>query len=84
MKTIGVFGASERPDEQEFLGALTQNPKPEAFIPSDHQHHDEEACLPNISPRERLKRFLKNFMICSLSLPDIGEIINFPVKNSCL
>jgi hypothetical protein len=41
----------------EFLGVLTQAPNSGASQPSDHEH-DEEACVPNISPRERLKRLI--------------------------
>ncbi len=57
MKSIAVFGASGHTDKQEFLNVLTQSPKSETSSPNNHEH-DEEACVPNISPRERLKRLI--------------------------
>jgi len=57
MKTITAFGVSGREIVQEFLVTLTQGPKSEAFKPSNREH-DEEACIANISPRERLKRLI--------------------------
>jgi hypothetical protein len=57
MKTIAAFGVSERTIMHEFLGTLTQGPKSEELTPNDHEH-DDEACISNISPRERLKRLI--------------------------
>jgi hypothetical protein len=57
MKTIVMFDASGHGVAEEFLGVLTQGSKSEAFKPND-QEHDEEACVPNISSRERLKRLI--------------------------
>jgi len=57
MKTTTDFEIPGHTIMQEFLGTLTQVPKPEAFTPNDHEH-DDEACVPNISPRERLKRLI--------------------------
>jgi len=57
MNTITAFDVSTRTIMQEFLGTLTQGPKSEAFTPVDHEH-DDEACVPNISPHERLKRLI--------------------------
>ncbi|SRR6266508_5948253 len=57
MKSIAVFGASGYTDRQEFLNVLTQSPNSETSSPN-HNEHDEEACVPNISPRERLKRLI--------------------------
>jgi hypothetical protein len=37
---------------------LTQGPKPGSSSPMDHEHDDGEACIANISPRERLKRLI--------------------------
>jgi uncharacterized membrane protein YccC len=31
---------------------------PESFSPNEHEHHNGEVCIPNISPRERLKRLI--------------------------
>jgi len=33
-------------------------PKPESFSPNDSEHDNGEACIANISPRERLKRLI--------------------------
>jgi len=57
MKTKADFDISGRTIAWEFLGVLTQGSKSEAFKPNDHEH-DEDACVPNISPRERLKRLI--------------------------
>jgi hypothetical protein len=57
MKSIAVLGASGHTGKQDVPNALTQGSKSEAFGPNDHTH-DEEACVPNISPRERLKRLI--------------------------
>lgn len=57
MKTITVFGASGGTIFQEFLRAMIQSPTPESFSPNDHAD-DEEACIANISPLERLKRLI--------------------------
>jgi len=43
---------------QESLGVLSQDPKPGSFSRNDHAHDNEEACIANISPRERLKRLI--------------------------
>ena len=67
MKTIAAFGASELTIMHEFLGALTQGPKSEALTPNDHEH-DNEACIANISPRERLKRLLGGVIPLVLAL----------------
>jgi len=58
MKTITAFGASGCTIMQEFLGTLTQGPKPESFSPNQNEHNNGEACIANISPRERLKRLI--------------------------
>ncbi len=76
MKTIAVFGASGRTGEQEFLGALTQNPKSEAFVPRDRGHDDEEACVPNISPRERLKRLIGGVIPFVIALVILAWLIS--------
>jgi hypothetical protein len=57
MKSIAVFGVSENTDKQDFLNLLTQSPNSETSSTNNHEH-DEEACVPNISPRERLKRLI--------------------------
>ena len=58
MNTIKAFDVSGRTIVKEFLGTLTQDPKSEASTPNDHEHDDGEACIANISPRERLKRLI--------------------------
>jgi hypothetical protein len=58
MKTIADFGTPERTIMQGFFGALTQGPKPKSVPPNDYEYADEEACIANISPRERLKRLI--------------------------
>lgn len=57
MKLIAVFDAFGHTGKQEFLNVRTQSPKPETSLSNNHKH-DEEACVPNISPRERLKRLI--------------------------
>ncbi len=58
METTTAFHPIGRTNWQEFLGALTQGPKPESFSPNEDQHDNGEACISNISPRERLKRLI--------------------------
>ena len=67
MKTITTFDVSVHTIRQEFLGVLTQNAKPEEFAPNDHEH-DQEACVPNISPRERLNRLIGGVIPFALAL----------------
>jgi hypothetical protein len=56
--TITDPGASGLTSGRKFPGAITQSPKPEVPVRDAHQLDDEEACVPNISPRERLKRLI--------------------------
>src|SRR5258706_5881874 len=58
METTTYFHAIGHTNWQEFLGDLTQGPKPESFSPNEDQHDNGEACISNISPRERLKRLI--------------------------
>jgi hypothetical protein len=58
MKTIAAFDTSGRTIMQEYLGARTQSPRPESVTPNDHEHENEEACIANISARERMKRLI--------------------------
>lgn len=54
MKTIAIFGVSGATLIQGFL---TQGLKPESSLPHNRAD-DDEACIANISPRERLKRLI--------------------------
>ncbi len=58
MKTIATFDVSMRTVPQEFLGVPAQNPKSGPFTPKEHEDDKDEACIANISPRERLKRLV--------------------------
>jgi hypothetical protein len=58
MKTLVVLGVSGSTIMQEFLGILTQGSKSEAVTPNEPEQDTEEACIANISPRERLKRLI--------------------------
>lgn len=68
MKTITTFDVSRRLLLWEFLGTLTQGPKSEVFKSNDHEHKDEETCIANISPRERLKRLIGGVIPFALAL----------------
>lgn len=48
----------ERTIMQLFFGTPSQSPKPGSVSPNDSEHDNEEACIANISPRERLKRLI--------------------------
>jgi hypothetical protein len=54
MKTITTAGALEHSDRLGWLSAL----KPDSSPPTEHTQKDGEACVPNISSRERLKRLI--------------------------
>jgi len=62
MKTVTVFSSMESASNQgiagnqEILSALTQGQKSTAPGPDDNT--DDEACIANISPRERMKRLI--------------------------
>jgi len=58
MKTITNFDVSGYTILKGFLGTRTHGPKSEELRPNGHEHDNEEACVPNISPRERLKRLI--------------------------
>jgi len=68
MKTIAAFGASRRMITREFLRMLSQGPKPESFSPNENEHDNGEACIANISPRERLKRLIGGVIPLVLAL----------------
>lgn len=68
MKTIAALGTSGRMIVWEFLGVLTQSPKSESVSSNDNEHDDEEACVPNISPRERLKRLIGGVIPFAIAL----------------
>jgi hypothetical protein len=55
MKTITAFGVSGGTLIQGFL---TQGLEPGSSLPNNQAQDDEEACVPNISRRERLKRLI--------------------------
>ena len=76
METIRMFGVSGRAGRQEFLGALTQGPKSETFALNDHEHDEEEACVPNISPRERLKRLMGGVIPFVIALVILSWLIS--------
>ena len=56
--TTAVFGSPGGTIIQGFLEAIAQAPKTDSSSPKDHEHDNEEACIANISPRERLKRLI--------------------------
>jgi hypothetical protein len=58
MKTLEVFDIFGNTAKQGFLMATIQGSKPESSPPRGHAHDDGEACVPNISPRERMKRLI--------------------------
>ena len=57
MKTITALVALESMILQGFLGTRIQAPKPESS-PNEYEPDNGEACIANISPRERLKRLI--------------------------
>jgi hypothetical protein len=58
MKTRAAFGAAQPTMMWEFSGVPSQGTKPGSPSLNDHQGDNGEVCLPNISPRERLKRLI--------------------------
>jgi len=58
MNTMTSFNTSSCTNSLEFLAALFQGSNPQASSPNGREHDDEQACVPNISPRERLKRLI--------------------------
>jgi hypothetical protein len=58
MKTIATFDASGDGTGQKFLSVLTADPKSTGIAPNNSEQNNEEACIANISPRERLKRLM--------------------------
>ena len=55
MKTITGFSVSGGTLIQGFF---TQGLEPGSSLPTNQTQDDEEACVPNISPRERVKRLI--------------------------
>ena len=57
-----MLSAIRRPEN--LLGSVinaalfSKRAKSEALTPDDHEHDDEEGCIANISPRERMKRLI--------------------------
>jgi len=76
MKTIATFGASGGTIVQEFMRAITQGQKPESVSPNDHEHDNEEACIANISPRERVKRLIGGVIPFVLALAILTWLIS--------
>jgi len=68
MKTMVTFDIAGHGTAQKFLGVLTGDPKSEGFIPNDSEHNNGEACIANISPRERLKRLIGGVVPFALAL----------------
>ena len=59
-----------------FLVALIQGPKPESFPPKDSEHDNGEACIPNISPRERIKRLISGVIPFVIALAILAWLIS--------
>ena len=58
MKTIVTFDVLGSGVSQEILGALSQNQESTEYTPNDTEQDNGDACIANISPRERLKRLI--------------------------
>jgi len=58
MKAIVTFDVSGDGTVRKFLGVLTGDPKSPGIRPNDTEQDNEDACIANISPRERLKRLM--------------------------
>jgi hypothetical protein len=58
MKTIVTFDVFGNGTARKFLGVLIEDPKSTGLTPNDTEHDNEDACIANISPRERLKRLM--------------------------
>jgi hypothetical protein len=72
MKTITTLGALEHSDRQGWISA----PKPDSFSSNEHAHKDEEACVPNISSRERLKRLIAGVIPFVIALAILAWLIS--------
>jgi predicted CDP-diglyceride synthetase/phosphatidate cytidylyltransferase len=59
----------------EFLVVLTQTPKSDVPKPNNHEH-DEEACVSNISPRERVKRLIGGVILFVFALVILAWLIS--------
>lgn len=80
MKTITAFRASGRTILWGLLGVLTQGPKPEEFMSDEHEEDSGEACIANISPRERLKRLMGGVIPFVLALGILSWQISTDVQ----
>ena len=72
MKTIAVILATDRTGK---LHALFRSPKSETVTPNDHAQ-DYETCVPNISPRERLKRLIGGLIPFVIALAILTWLIS--------
>ena len=55
MVTFNVYGQGTAGN---FFVALTGDPKPTGITPNDTEQNPRDACIANISPRERFKRLM--------------------------
>ena len=68
MKTLEVFGTSGNTIVQGFWRATALGSTSESSPPKGHAHDEGDACVPNISPRERLKRLIAGLISFVISL----------------
>jgi predicted CDP-diglyceride synthetase/phosphatidate cytidylyltransferase len=76
MKTLEVFDTFGNTIIQGFLLATTQGLKSEFVPPKDHAQNEGDACVPNISPRERLKRLIGGLIPFVISLAILTWLIS--------
>jgi hypothetical protein len=74
MQTIVVLGTSGDTIWQKFTDR-----KSEPLSPTDREH-DGEACVPNISPRERLKRLIAGVIPFVIALGILTWLISADVN----
>ena len=80
MQTIMALGASGGTIWQELISAITPGRKPESVSSNDHEHDRGEACVPNISPRERLKRLIGGLIPFVIALGILTWLISMDVN----
>jgi hypothetical protein len=68
MKTLAAIRVCGFTFANDFLGVLTQNLNSAGLTPHKDDQGSSEACIPNIGPRERLKRLVGGIIPFALAL----------------
>jgi hypothetical protein len=58
MKTMVTFTVAGQATAGKFFVVFTGDPKPTGIAPNDTEQDHRDACIANISPRERFKRLV--------------------------